>query len=150
MKLLSMQARLSLLGARMEFVECPSCHKIVVMTGSGVCYECSLKAAGKPRTELHHVHLEKIDAATVVEIPANLHRMLTLRSNIRYPVLKEPSMDAKLRSAQALTDAAELLEVIGSYPFAADDLAATRELAKIIARRCRTSCNDLLREEDVA
>jgi hypothetical protein len=145
-----MQARLSLLDARIQFDECPRCHKTAVMTGLGVCYECSLDTAGKPRTELHHVHLEKIDAATVVEIPANLHRMLTLRSSIRYPVLKEPSMDVKVKAAQALTDVAELLEVIGSYPLAPDELAATRELARIIARRCRTSCNDLLREENVS
>jgi hypothetical protein len=94
------------------------------------------------------VHLEKIDAATVVKIPANLHLILTRRSNIRYPVLKEPSMDVKVKAAQALTDAAELLEVIGSYPFVADDLAATKELVRIIARRCRELCNYLLRKED--
>jgi hypothetical protein len=145
---LSMQARLSLLDTRMQFDECPRCHKTAAMTGLAVCYECSLEAAGHPRTQQHHVHLRKIDSNTVAEIPANLHQMLTLRSGVRYPVLKEPSMDVKVKSAQALTDAAELLEVIGSYPFVADDLAATRELARIIARRCRESRNDLLREED--
>jgi hypothetical protein len=148
MKLLSMQARLSVLDARTKFVECPRCHKTAVMTSQGVCYECSLEAAHRSRTELHHVHLEKIDAATVVEIPGNLHRMLTLRSDLRYPVLKEPSMDAKVKSAQVLTDAAELLEVISSHPLTADELAATRKLARIIARRCRASCNDLLRKKD--
>jgi hypothetical protein len=146
MKLLSMQARLSLLDARMQFVECPRCHKTAAMTGSAVCYECSLETAGQPRTQQHHVHLRKIDPDTVVDTPANLHQMLTLRSDIRYPVLKEPSMDAKIKSAQTLTDAAELLEVIGSYPLAADEVAAAREIARIIARRCRASCNDLLKD----
>jgi hypothetical protein len=132
----------------MEFVECLRCHKTAVMTGSGVCYECSLEVAGRPRTQQHHVHLRKIDPDTVVEIPANLHLMLTRRSDPRYPVLKEPSMDPKVRAAQTFTDAAELLEVISSHPLAPDELAAMRELARIIARRCRQSYNDLLREED--
>jgi hypothetical protein len=146
MKLLSMKARLSILGNRVEFVECPRCHKTAVMTGSGVCYECSLEAVGQPRTQRHHVHLRKIDSDTVVDTPANLHQMLTLRSDVRYRVLKEPSADVKVRSAQALTDAAELLEVIESYPVAADEVAAAREIARIIARRCRASCNDLLKD----
>jgi hypothetical protein len=150
MKLLSMQARLSILDARMQFAECPRCHKTAAMTRSAACYECSLEAAGQPRTQQHHVHLRKIDPGTVVEIPDNLHQMLTLRAEIRYSLLKEPSVDVKVKSAQALTDAAELLEVIGSYPLAPEELAATRELARIIARRCRTSCNDLLREKDVS
>jgi hypothetical protein len=147
MKLLSMRARLSILDSRLTFTECPSCHKQAELTRSGICYECTCSRDGRPRFEWHHVHLEKIDPDTKVKVPGNLHQTLTRRSQTRYPILKEPSMDKKIKAAQRLTDAAEILELISSQPPNPDELAATRELAAVIAKACRGACNELLEED---
>lgn len=112
------------------------------LTRDGCCYECQLRRAGRSASEEHHV-LGRSCPLTV-EIPANIHRQISARTECRPAVLKRPSADPLVEGARIATIIAELIETGADYVrrhSLPDWLAA---LADIAAALCRRLAHNLL------
>jgi hypothetical protein len=99
--------------------KCRECGEIApaAMTKSGLCRECHCRKARKSVTEIHHP-LGRQHKATI-ELPANVHAILTRKAECRNPLLKPTQTANQDRSPP------DPLETLARYAAAASEHCET-------------------------
>jgi hypothetical protein len=105
--------------ASMPRGQCRECGETAPasMTKPGLCRECRCRKAGKSVTEIHHP-LGRQRKATI-ELPANVHAILTRKAECRNPLLKPTKTANQHRSPL------DPLETFARYAAAASEHCET-------------------------
>jgi hypothetical protein len=89
-----------------------------VMTGRGVCYECTLVQDGRKRTQHHHPFGRDNDIVTKIVVdgvPGNWHRALDSRRERRPEILKRPGDNPLQQIAAAVATIGEAADAFADF-----------------------------------